>query len=267
MKVTARDVYGEPLPWPYTVWCERLGSGRRSKVARDVPPDGSAEFALAWPADYRVRVVCEGHVEVARNVGGSTADLEVSVPVDPSAVVGFTWPDPWPEIPGVVWGDDATVADDRRRGTLLNIWAMCWKTSIALVPVAAFVEEVVEVRDDRIICRVSPAIVAAIMTAHAEHGVDIVTSAFGHEPPDGYDNGPSIKWPEDKTGGLQVSIFTPRTPGEPLLADIDIDEESGIVHAFRAVGHALTGDKTDFVEVQQILAVNGVDAGWRPRVA
>lgn len=91
MIVTARDVYGEPLPGPCDIWLEQLGQGSsgRRRVARGVPPDGRAEFSVAWQNTYRVRVVCEGHAEVARNVGGSIAEVQILVPIEPSAVVGF----------------------------------------------------------------------------------------------------------------------------------------------------------------------------------
>lgn len=264
MIVTARDVYGELLPWPYEVWVKRLGRSGSGKVARDVPPDGRAEFDLAWPADYRVRIVCEGHAEVAVNADGSTAVVEVAVPVDPSAVVGFTWPDPLPEIPGMVWSE-AGGLDNRRRGTVLNIWAKLWATSLGVTPAATYVEEVLEVREDRIICRVSPAIRDAMTEATEAGSVEFVTSAVGHEPPEGYGPGPSIKTPPP--GGLQVTLFKPDAAGLPLLADIDIDEEDGFYHALRAAGHHLTGSKTDAVEIQQILVAQGVDPGWRPLIA
>ncbi len=278
MKVTARDVYGEPLPTPCDIWLDDLGGGsarRRRRVARAIMPSGRAEFSTAWQQTYRIRVVCEGHVEAVRNVDGSVEEVELAVPIDPSAVVGFEWPDPMPDIPGIIWnadrgtdvlGGDRVVLDARRRGTALNIWAKLWATSLGMAPAAAYIEEVLEVRDDRIICRVSPAILDAIRAATEAGAVELVTSAFGHEPPDGHDNGPSIKTKDD-TGGLQVSIFTPRTAGQPLLADIDIDEEGGFYHALRAIGHGLTGDKTDPVEVQQILASNGIDPGWKPLIA
>lgn len=268
MIVTARDVYGDLLPSSFTAWIRPLGSGtRRSKVARDIPPSGRAEFVVRVTSSYRIRVVCEGHVPVARNVGGAASDVELTLPVDPSAVVGISWPDPWPEIPGIRWGDDYPPADIRRRGTLLNIWAKMAATSFGLSPVAAFVEEVLEVRVDRIICRVSPEILPAMVEANAAGLVEFVSTVVGHEPPDGYEPGPGVKT-FDERGNLQVSIFRPAGDSYgPLLADVDIDEERGFRHAVRAVGHHITHGKTDAVTIQQILAAGGIDAGWRPRVA
>jgi hypothetical protein len=281
MIIRARNVYGEPLPKPCDIWLEDLGHSarRRRRVARDVPPSGRAKFSTAWQTSYRVRVVCEGHAEVARNVGGSVAEVELAVPVDPSAVVGFQWPDPMPEIPGIVWHEPpfsrlyptnvwhGGSSDDCRRATALNIWAKLWAVSIGMAPAAVYVEEVLEVHVDRMICRMAPGILDAFDAAWRAGTVDLVTSAVGHDPPDGYENGPSIKTLDD-TGNLQVSIFRPTGHSDgPLLADIDIDEERGFPHALRAVGHALTGGKTDAVEVQQILAAQGIDALWRPILA
>lgn len=197
---------------------------------------------------------------------GSVAEVELAVPIDPSAVVGFQWPDPFPEIPGIDWGDDGGVlADVGRRGTALNIWAKLWATQLGVASAGAYVEEVLEVRADRLICRVLLAIAERLATAEQDGLLSLVTSAVGHKPPPGFHNGPSYKTPE-AFGSLQVSLLE-ADAGDELRADIDVDEERGFVHAFRAIGHHLTGSKTDPVEVQQILAAQGIDAGWRPLVA
>ncbi len=270
MIVEARDVHGEPLPVPYTVWLEQLGGGADS-VARDVPPDGRAEFEVAPHNSYRVRVVCEGHAEVARNVGGSVADVELSVPVDPSAVVGFRWPEPLPEIPGLTWGPEL-VEDTTRVAAALNIWAKLWHTNLGMMPAASYVAEVLEVRADRLIVRAAPALrdVLAAAAGGDEPTLDRVDGAL-HDPPDGYDLGDSYKT-KDPHGNAQWTLFeaedeaTAEATGE-LLADIDIDKARGIGHVFEVLDNALTHRTTDQVDVLALLALQGIDAGWRPLIA
>lgn len=206
--------------------------------------------------------MCEGHVTASKIVGGSTDEVQIAVPIEPSAVVGFIWP----ENPGPFPGVEFQRLPEENRGALLNIWAKLWATYFGVMPAGAFVEHVDEVRADRIIAQVSPAMAEAIDTAAAAGEVDTVSSAVGHEPPAGYRNGPSIKT-LDAFGSLQVSLFIPEMEGAALLADIDVDEERSFVHAFRAIGHHLTGDKTSAVEVQQILEAQGIDTGWRPLAA
>lgn len=266
MIVTARDVYGERLPSAFDVHLETLGSrSRRRRQALDVPPSGRAEFSTAWQNAYRVRGVCEGHAEVARNVDGGTDAVELRLPVRPSAVVGFDWPAPPPEIPGVDAGAFAEL-EDRNRGTLLNVWAKLWAVHLGVIPAGAFVDRVLEVRVDRLICSVSAELLAALELAVESELLEVVTSAVGHRPPAGYCNGPSVKTHDD-VGGLQISTFVTGDPGVPTLADIDIDEEAGFRHAVRALGHHVLGRKTRAVEVQQILELEGIATGWRPLIA
>ncbi|MCP4871598.1 MAG: hypothetical protein GY898_23055 [Proteobacteria bacterium] len=260
MIITARDVYGELLPSPYTVTVERLGRpAAGGLLAKDVPPSGRVDAETAPHSFYRVRVVCEGHAQVSRNVGGSTDRVELVVPVEPSAVVGFSWPTHPGPFPGVVFEE----LDDRQRGTLLNIWAKLWQVSLGVTPVGAYVDRILEVRPDRLICGVSPELFSAFELGLELDVLELVSSAVGHEPPAGFTNGPSVKTLEE-IGGLQVSIFESLDPGVPHLADIDVDEERGFPHAVRAAGHHLTGQKTDPVEVQQILEAQGISTGWRP---
>jgi hypothetical protein len=171
-------------------------------------------------------------------------------------------------MPGVRWPE----LDDAQRGAFLNIMAKSWATFAGACPIAGYIERVLQVRVDRLICRMAPELAHQLATAEQAGLFTVVTSGVGHDPPAGYDNGPSYKTRDD-FGNLQVSLFEAEAPaggwvvdGE-LLADLDVDEERGFVHAFRALRHIITGDKTDAVEVQQILAAQGIDAGWRPLIA
>lgn len=266
MRVRAVDVYGDPLPGPFTAELVRLAPGsRRRLLARDVPPAGVADFELEVTSSYRLEVKCERYLEVAKTMHGAAApdELEVLLPISPAAVVGYAWPDPFPLVPGVDF--DELLEDPQRVAAALNIWAKLWATPLGLEPAAAFVDEVLEVKVDRLYCRLSPAIEEALDRAE-EAGIVRNVSAALHEPPPGFDHDRSVKTRDDH-GNLQITTFAGATDDE-VRGDIDIDESAGLEHGFDVLGHHATGRKTDQVEVQQILVgLQGLDPGWRPLLA
>jgi hypothetical protein len=191
------------------------------------------------------------------------------MPIQPAAVIGYEWPDPPPEIPGIDFGRllDGSGAEHDGHGSvrimaLLNIWAKLWAVYLGVIPAGAFVDEILEVRVDRLMCRMA----AGIMPAIAEDDqLDVVPSSL-HEPPAGYDNGISVKTLEPH-GNLQISIFEPDDREAPLIADIDIDESRGLEHLFDVIRHHATGTPTNQIDVHQILVAGGIDPLWRPLIA
>lgn len=193
-------------------------------------------------------------------MAGTAELVTVELPIDPAAVIGYEWPEPLEPILNV---EPAELEEPRRRGTLLNVWAKLWSVYIGVIPAGAYVDEILEVRVDRLICRVAGAILEAI--AGADELEDVPSSL--HDPPAGYVHGESVKTREAH-GSLQITIFEPVDDGElPLLADIDIDESRGLEHLFDVIEHHVAGSKTNAVDIQQILIAGGIDPGWRPLVA
>ncbi len=264
MIVRPVDVAGEPLQAETDIHLEAVGTGgTERKVAEDVPAGGRAEFDTKPTRTYLVRVAAEGYRTVAKLTSGTEDDLAVPMPIKPSAVTGYRWPeDPGP-FPGLEFAD---VETDERRGALLNIWAKLAATWLGTAPAASFVEAILEVRDDRLICGMATGLLEALLDAAEadEATLDLVPSAL-HEPPDGYRHGPSYKT-RDTYGNLQITTFLSETDGGQLKADVDIDEHRGaLAHLFDVIEHHATGSKTGAVEVQQILiAHQGIDPGWQP---
>jgi hypothetical protein len=63
-------------------------------------------------------------------------------------------------------------------------------------------------------------------------------------------------------GNLQVTFAS--NGDNQLLADIDIDDNRGVAHAFDVLGHALTGADTHPYNIHQILlALQGIDPGYK----
>lgn len=271
MKVLARDVYGQPLPVPHDIWFERAGTSRGAQVARMVRPGGHAGFKTDTAKQYRARVEpAWGYCHVGANVDGARRVLEVKVPIHPDQVKGYEWPVDMGEVTAL--GADVENLSERQLGTLLNLWAKLWRTTVAMAPAATYVERIVEVRNDRIICEVDRAL-PGVLTEEVAVGTFIGAPSALHHPPTGYDRGVSIKTKEKSgVGNLQISTFI-RDPavgtGAPVLADVDIDENLNIfLHAFDVAKHALTGEETNHVHVQQLLVAHqDIDPGWRPLVA
>lgn len=236
----------------------RAGGGGGPASTADVPPKADADFLTDVTKTYVLKITAVGYRSVSRLVQGSVDQVDVALPVDPVAVVGFEWPDEV-DIPGV----DFETLPDKRRATLLNIWAKLWMTPVGVAPAATFIKEVREVRPDRLIVAVADEFLELLEDAE---GLDVAPSAL-HDPPAGYSNGPSYKT-RDRAGNLQVSLFVPDDEHAPVLADIDIDEAKGLAHLFDVIEHHATGSKTDPVEVHQILVGHqNVDPGYRPVVA
>lgn len=277
MRVQPTDVYGDPLGKPCSASLEeqRAAGGGRLQAA-EIPARGRADFRTTPARTYLLRIRAEGHHPIGKLVDGAATEIETTLPILPAAVTGYEWPEPPPEIPGIdVAGGTAEpgaarpwlLLTDQERGALLNIWAKLWRTMIGMAPAASFVDQVAEVRADRIICRMAGGLLHALEDAP---GLDPVPSGL-HEPPRGYRRGPSVKT-RDAYGNLQISTFiSDHEPGErprPLLADIDIDERRGAIgHLFDVAEHHLTGEKTNAVEIQQILVAHqAIDPGWRPLI-
>ncbi|MEZ5403549.1 MAG: hypothetical protein R2729_27970 [Bryobacteraceae bacterium] len=87
-----------------------------------------------------------------------------------------------------------------------------------------------------------------------------------HEFPDGWkrlEADSSFKT-RDRAGVLQLT-FARDTSGEDLwMVDADIDDHSGIEHAFDVVRHHITGTDTNPYDIHQILILfQGLDPGYR----
>jgi len=66
----------------------------------------------------------------------------------------------------------------------------------------------------------------------------------------------------DEAGNIQLTFATDAAGA--FFADIDLDDHSGVEHAFDVLKHRLSGDDTDPYNIHQILAFfQGLDPGYR----
>lgn len=197
---------------------------------------------------------------------GGRAAVRETLFVDPAEVVPV-FPTPgqfaqaprWaPLIARINAGLFNSLADERRAG-LLNLYAKMRHPSAENV--FEFVTEIFDVRPTRFFARVDPRLRALVRELpHRFHE----RPGTLHDFPAGWrriEEHGSFKTP-DPTGNLQLTFAT-NDAGE-LAVDADLDDHSGLEHAFDVIRHALTGRDTHPYDIHQILVkFQNIDPGYR----
>ncbi len=139
--------------------------------------------------------------------------------------------------------------DDVRRAGLLNIFAKTRATTFASGRhVLSFVMKLLEIRGDRFFATVQRELREEAKNAvHA--GLFVEAPELLHHPPEGFEQAGSYKT-ADHYGNLQLSFFA---RGDEWRADIDIDDASGLAHAFQVLRNALTDRPTHPYDIHEIL--------------
>ena len=133
------------------------------------------------------------------------------------------------------------------KGCLFNLHAKMQAQKVAGgESVFSFVESVIDVKEDRIFCRVKPELVQR--TRDHETGFGAASGTL-HEF-DGHAATASFKTHE-KVGNLQLTFF--EIDDSRVVLDADLDDHQGIQHAFDVIRHKLTGGKTNPFDIHQIL--------------
>jgi hypothetical protein len=155
-------------------------------------------------------------------------------------VTGFT---------GLKGSELYSALDILRRTGLLNVMT---KSCATVLPngkcVAAYFEELCDVRGDRFFVKVSQQ-----LRDEAKNG--LLNGLFGeapnmlHHPPAGMNHAGSFKT-RDRYGNLQLTFFT---DGTKWAADVDIDDAAGLEHVFQVVRNAITDEPTNPFSIHQIL--------------
>jgi hypothetical protein len=176
----------------------------------------------------RVQVKVPGYRMAQRIVQPHQLDepLMMVLPIDPAQATG-------PPVEEACW---------------MNLVAKMESTWIAGVPVSTFVRKPFLKYQDRTWAEIDRALLRHIRRT----GVfDDAPGGLHHAPVDGYEQAGSWKT-HDAHGNLQITIFQPHGGDAPWIADLDIDERSGIMHVFECVRNI--GDtKTHPYDVHQLL--------------
>ena len=191
--------------------------------------------------------------------------MELTFAVDPHKVQAVRWPE-YAGLPQdardllehstacASFGDKAgpdlyAAVDDIRRAGLLNIVAKTRATVFANGrSVLSYVLALRELRGDRFFADISRELREETKNA-ALAGLFVSVSSSLHRPPDGFEHAGSFKT-TDCYGNLQLTFFA---KGDTWVADIDIDDASGIEHIGQVVRNTASGDPTHPYDIQQVL--------------
>ena len=141
---------------------------------------------------------------------------------------------------------------DRReaKAGLFNLFAKMQKTLVGDRTTWSYVNDVYRVQGDRIFTRVAPEFLEVVDDAVPDTFEQVDGSL--HTPDAGFHEVRSFKTP-DKFGNLQLTFFASDTTPIEYRVDADIDNSSGLRHAFDVVEHWTTGEGTNPYDIHQLL--------------
>ncbi|HXG91332.1 MAG TPA: hypothetical protein VNN73_03060 [Blastocatellia bacterium] len=230
---------------------------------------------------YQITIDPSAYLQVSQFVtikASGFTDQEIKFPVDPSKVKSVVFPkyaDLSADLQKILENSDnvlsfeglkgealynAETLDDFRKACILNIAAKCAATRLSNgKTVLPYIEKINELRGDRFFAVVPKELREETKNSVAE-GVFFPAPEILHTPPAGFDHAGSYKT-FDKYGNLQLTFFA---KGNDWLADIDIDDASGLEHPFQVIEHRFTGKQTHPFAIHEILvARQGIDPGYR----
>jgi hypothetical protein len=142
--------------------------------------------------------------------------------------------------------------DDIRKAGMMNIVAKTENTPLTNGrTVFSYIQKLNEIRGDRFFCVVPKELREETKNSMAEGLFDEVSSVL-HHPPAGFEHAKSFKT-ADKYGNLQLTFFM---RGDDCVADIDIDDASGLEHVFQVVRNKLSGKPTHPYSIHEILVAH-----------
>lgn len=152
--------------------------------------------------------------------------------------------------------------------SLLNLYA---RTKFVVLPsqknVFSYFEKIVDIRQDRIFVLVDPALHTDVVNAESTTNLLKKASGLLHVFPTPYkkenvQGHNSFKTPE-RTGNLQLTFA--QDSNRKMMVDADVDDHSGIKHAFDVFRHVFTGEKTHPYDIHQILTYfySELDLGYQ----
>jgi hypothetical protein len=147
--------------------------------------------------------------------------------------------------------------DKRNRATILNLSAKMWRETVGgdrlITKVAAIHRAWLDpAHRERIFAYVDGGLLDAMRDEPQTYSS--VSGAMHHFPPGGWSPATppnSFKTLKDQAGNIQFT-FGQNVEGS-LLADIDLDDHTGLQHAADVLGHIFSGVETDPYDIHEIL--------------
>lgn len=150
--------------------------------------------------------------------------------------------------------------DNIRKAGFLNIIAKSGATPLTNgKTVLPYIQRLNEIRGDRFFAAV-PKELREETKNSSNAGLFNGVSGALHHPPAGFTDAGSFKT-KDRYGNLQLTFFM---SGNDCVADIDIDDASGLEHVFQVLRNVLPGQFTHPFSIHELLvAYQHLDPGYR----
>jgi hypothetical protein len=150
--------------------------------------------------------------------------------------------------------------DDFQRAGLLNLFCKMRGTPIGDSTTWDFVTSLYRIRGDRIFANVTVDFRDRVKNAVAGGLFRKVDGAL-HKPAPGFESAGSFKT-DDRYGNLQLTFFASIATPLSFQLDADIDDASGIEHAFQVIGNVFKG-ATHPYDIREILTFyQGFSVGY-----
>lgn len=213
--------------------------------------------------------------------GSGTTPHQAVFPVNPKKVIGVNFPryDKLPTDAQTLLGNSEKVLgykgiagevlygalenDDLKRAGMLNIIAKTNATRLSNGrTVLSYLKDLRELRGDRFFVVTTKELREETKNSIGSGLFHKADQTMHHLPGEfiGYTDAGSFKT-HDRYGNLQLTFFM---KGDECVADIDIDDASGLEHIFQVLNNMIPGNDTHPYTIQQILiAHQKLDPGYR----
>ncbi|MBN2319015.1 MAG: hypothetical protein JXR49_08055 [Acidobacteria bacterium] len=275
LRLNLKDVYGNFLKERVEIILRNQYLSHKIKVAGDASATLRIKDLYGNPQGlYRIMVDPPSYLPVNRFVNvnaGKDTRLDIIFPVDSRKVRSVEFPRyrtflkgfqtlleksgsvlSYPRKKGMELYE---ALDDVRRAGLLNIVAKTRATILSNdKAVFDYIEEIIELRGDRFFAYVKKELREEVKNSVAEDLFHEVDGSLHHLPGsfEGFESAGSFKTGDDY-GNLQLTFFM---KGDKCVADIDIDDASGLGHVFQVVRNAFSGLPTHPYNIHDILMVH-----------
>lgn len=268
LELTLTDLSGSPLQGAIDIHFTPTANTGGDHMDVQFPANGATHFTISnlscrpGPGTlYQVTIQADKYRPysffqlIHADATAQSHDNEIGLAVVPNKVRGII-PPPVPAALQAILPAPSFFPqlDPMRQACLLNIYAKATHTSTSRT--FRFVSRLVELQQDRVFCEVDPALPGVL----AGDSRFVSAPSVLHAPPQGHEHWGSFK-SDDAHANIQYTLFREVATGN-ILADIDIDEASGIGHGFEVIRNTVTKGKTNPYQIHELLLLTEIDPGY-----